>query len=188
MSGPAFGPLPPALPGPVLQTTFVTADIRAAMAAFTASMGAGPWFWRERGVFPNQRYLGQPVETALSIAMAQAGDTQIELIQQLDDSASVYRVAGAAPERLHHFGVAVEDYAAALAAGQAGGQRLVYEAEVANGARVGYLAPPAPFPAMIELIEYLPATRAMFDMIRAAHKGWDGRDPVRPLAPVRPPS
>lgn len=176
---------PPTLPGQVVQTAFVTADIRAAMAAFTATLGAGPWFWRERGVFANQRYMGQPVQTALSIAMAQAGGTQIELIQQLDDGPSVYRLEDARPERLHHFGIAVPDYEAALAEGQGRGQRLVYEAEVANGARVGYLVPPAPFSAMIELIEYLPATRAMFDSIRKAHDGWDGSDPVRPLAALR---
>ena len=170
--------------GPVIQTAFVTADIRAAMPAFTRSLGAGPWFWRERGVFPRQSFHGRPVETALSIAMAYSGDMLIELIEQLDDTPSVYRSPGAPPERLHHFGVAVTDYPAALAQAATRGDTLHYEAEVANGARVGYLQPQAPFPAMIELIEHLPATAAMFARFRAAHDGWDGTDPIRPLAPV----
>lgn len=168
--------------GPILQTAFVTDDIRASMAALTRDFGAGPWFWREHGVFPRQTYLGQPVQTALSIAMAWSGDMLYELIQQLDDTPSVYR--GAAGQRLHHFGIPAQDYAAACAACAARGYRPVYEAEVANGARVGYFDTVGALPAMIEVIEYLPATQAMFARFRAAHLGWDGTDPIRPLAPV----
>ncbi len=168
--------------GPILQTAFVTDDIQASMANLTRDFGAGPWFWRERGVFPRQTYLGQPVQTALSIAMAYAGGMLFELIQQLDDSPSVYH--GAPGLRLHHFGVASAGYAAALAACTARGYRLVYEAEVANGARVGYFDTADALPAMVEVIEFLPATQAMFARFRAAHDTWDGSDPVRPLAPV----
>lgn len=42
------------------------------------------------------------------------------------------------------------------------GDTLVYEAEVANGARVGYFDTHGRLPAMIEVIEFLPATQAMF--------------------------
>ncbi|MDO9526878.1 MAG: VOC family protein [Gemmobacter sp.] len=169
--------------GPILQTAFVTDDIKASMATLSRDFGAGPWFWRERGVFPRQTYLGQPVQTALSIAMAYAGGMLYELIQQLDDSPSVYQ--GASGQRLHHFGVPSADYDASLAACTGRGYQLVYEAEVANGARVGYFDTVGALPAMIEVIEFLPATQAMFARFRAAHEGWDGSDPVRPLIPVK---
>jgi hypothetical protein len=168
--------------GPILQTAFVTDDIRASMANLTRDFGAGPWFWREHGVFPRQTYRGQPVQTALSIAMAYSGGMLYELIQQLDDSASVYQ--GAPGQRLHHFGVPSADYTATCAACAARGYDLVYEAEVANGARVGYFDTRGALPVMIEVIEYLPATQAMFARFRAAHDTWDGSDPIRPLAPV----
>ncbi len=32
---------------------------------------------------------------------------------------------------------------------------------------------------MIELIEFLPATQAMFETFRAAARNWDATDPVR---------
>jgi hypothetical protein len=66
-------------------------DIHATMGEMTRMMGVGPWFLRERGVFPRQFYRGQPATTALSIAMGYAGDMLFEIIQQLDDSPSVYR-------------------------------------------------------------------------------------------------
>ena len=166
--------------GRLIQTAFITDDIRASMRELTRTLGAGPWFLRERGVFPKQIYRGQPSQTALAIALGYAGEMQFEIIQQLDDSPSVYRDH---VERngygLHHFGMAATDYPAALAHHQAMGDTLVYEAEVANGARVGYFDTHARLPAMIEVIEFLPATQAMFRRFRDCARDWDGSDPVR---------
>jgi len=166
--------------GRLIQTAFITDDIHASMRELTRTLGAGPWFLRERGVFPKQIYQGQPAQTALAIALGYAGEMQFEIIQQLDDSPSVYRDH---VERngygLHHLGMAATDYPAALAHHQAMGDTLVYEAEVANGARVGYFDTHARLPAMIEVIEFLPATQAMFRRFRDCARDWDGSDPVR---------
>ena len=75
--------------------------------------------------------------------------------------------------------MAVTDYPAALAHYQGSGRTLVYEAEVVHGAHVGYFDAGDRAPAMIELIEFRPATQAMFDTFRAAARDWDGKDPVR---------
>ena len=118
--------------GRLIQTAFITDDIHASMRELTRTLGAGPWFLRERGVFPKQVYRGQPSQTALAIAL-----------------------------------------------GQAMADALVYEAEVANGARVGYFDTHGRLPAMIEVIEFLPATQAMFGRFRDSARDWDGIDPVR---------
>jgi hypothetical protein len=170
--------------GRLIQTAFITKDIHASMREMTRTMGIGPWFLRERGVFPRQVYRGQPSTTALAIAMGYAGDMQFEIIQQLDESPSVYReVAERSGYGLHHFGMAADDYPASVAHYERAGYTLAYEAEVAHGARVGYFDTNGALPAMIEVIEFRPATRAMFDTFRDAARDWDGRDPVR----VRPP-
>lgn len=172
-------------PGRIIQTAFISTDIHASMRDMTRMMGVGPWFLRERGVFPQQIYRGQPATTALAIAMGYAGDMQFEIIQQLDDTPSVYReVAERSGYGLHHFGVAAEDYPAAVARYEAAGYTLAYEAEVAHGARVGYFDARGALPAMIEVIEFHSATRAMFDMFRDAARDWDGSDPVRMRAPI----
>ncbi len=101
--------------GRLVQTAFVTLDIHATMTEMTTRLGIGPWFLRERGVFPRQIYRGRPADTALAIAMGYSGDMQFELIQQLDDTPSVYReVIDRTGPGLHHFGMAVDDYATAL--------------------------------------------------------------------------
>jgi 4-hydroxyphenylpyruvate dioxygenase-like putative hemolysin len=166
--------------GRLIQTAFTTDDIHATMEQMTRALGVGPWFLRERGVFQNQLYRGQPSSTALAIAMGYAGDMQFEIIQQLDDSPSIYREAAARNGHgLHHFGMAAADYGAAIAHYTGMGFTLAYEAEVMFGARVGYFDTHGRLPAMIEAIEFLPATQAMFESFRAAARDWDGSDPVR---------
>jgi hypothetical protein len=169
---------PAAFNGRLIQTAFITDDIHATMRELTRSVGAGPWFLRERGVFARQVYRGQPSTTALAIALGYAGDMQFEIIEQLDDSPSVYREwVQRRGYGLHHFGVAAPDYSAALAHYQRAGYEQVYEAEVAHGARVGYFDTGGP--AMIEVIEWLAATQAMFERFRVSARDWDGSDPVR---------
>jgi hypothetical protein len=169
-----------AFTGRWIQTAFITDDIHVSMRELSRTLGAGPWFLRERGVFPNQVYRGRPSTTALAIAIGYAGDMQIEVIQQLDDSASVYREhVERSGYGLHHFGVAARDYAAGLAHYRGLGFTLAYEAEVPNGAHVGYFDTHGQFPAMIEVIELLPATEAMFERFRDSARAWDGSDPVR---------
>jgi hypothetical protein len=171
--------------GRLVQTAFITSDIRIAMEMMTRTMSVGPWFLRRRGVFARQRYRGEPTDMALAIAMGHAGDMQFEIIQQLDDKPSVYReVAESRGYGLHHFGVAAEDFAAACRHYEAVGFECAYDAVVANGARVAYFDTFGRLPAMIEVIEFLPASRAMFERIRQAAIDWDGTDPVRELAPV----
>ena len=77
-------------------------------------------------------------------------------------------------------GMAAKDYGGALEHYASAGFQLAYEAEVANGARVGYFDTKGALPAMIEVIEFLPATAKMFAGFREAARGWDGRNPVRP--------
>lgn len=55
---------------------------------------------------------------------------------------------------------------------------LACEAAVANGARVGYFETHGRFPAMTKVIEFLPATKAMFGRFRDNSRAWDGTNPV----------
>lgn len=167
-----------------IQTAFIVPDIHDAMRSHGEALGAGPWFLRERGIFARQTYRGNPARTELSIAMAQAGGMLYELIEQHDDGPSVYRdVRALRGFGLHHVGIGAEAYESVCADHAARGYGLAYEAEVAHGARVGYFEK-AGLPFMIEVIEMLPASRAMFARFRAAHEAWDGTFAIHPLGPV----
>ena len=77
-------------PGSVIQYAYVVEDIESEILRYTDRLRVGPWFIRRRFVPPEGRYRGQPTAPTFTLARAFAGTTMIELIQQHDDSPSVY--------------------------------------------------------------------------------------------------
>jgi Glyoxalase/Bleomycin resistance protein/Dioxygenase superfamily len=174
------------VPGNAMQVAFVVEDIHAALADMTATLGAGPWFLRERGIAANQVYRGAPAQTELAVAMAYSGEILFELIQQLDGGPSVFRdVVEKRGFGLHHIGIGAQDFAATLSTYVGTGHILAFQAEVAHGARIAYLEKPG-LPWMVEIIELLGAAVAMFAGFRQAHLDWSGAFEVRPLVALPP--
>jgi len=76
--------------GPVRQVGYVVHDIQQAMRRWV-DLGVGPWFYKEDVGTTEFRYHGKPSRLPnLSIALANSGDLQLELIQQRDDAPSLY--------------------------------------------------------------------------------------------------
>ena len=71
--------------GDLLQIGFVVPDIEAAMQHWAERLGVGPWYYIERLDVPDFEYMGQPSPVELSLALANSGDMQIELIQQRNE-------------------------------------------------------------------------------------------------------
>src|SRR4051812_37979869 len=77
--------------GSVRQVGYVVRDIEQSMQQWVR-LGVGPWFYKEDVVSTEYRYYGQPSALPkLSIALANSGELQIELIQQRDDVPTLYR-------------------------------------------------------------------------------------------------
>src|ERR1700676_3480647 len=110
MKAPATQPLSPKLAvlGPIMQLAFVPTDFEAAIGYWTRVMGVGPFFLWEHIAVEELRYRGEVVSVDFSVALAQWGDIQIELIRQDDAGSSIYRDWNS--DALHHIQLAVEDY------------------------------------------------------------------------------
>ena len=61
------------------------------MAHWSEVAGVGPWFYIERAPIHHFEYRGRPYEIHLSIALANSGALQLELIEQRNDVPSLYR-------------------------------------------------------------------------------------------------
>ena len=171
----------------VIQISFIVEDLRKAMTQFTERLNAGPWFMRERSSFAKQTYRGQPTSLEVSLAMAYAGGTLVELIQQHNDVPSVYReVAERRGYGFHHWGVASDRFDETVAGYLAQGYEVGFEAEPVPGVHVAYIDTTAHLPGMIEVIEMTPQVEAMFASYYQASLGWDGSNPVRVRAIPRP--
>src|SRR6201996_8570876 len=77
--------------GAVRQNGYVVRDLRAALDHWVTVLGVGPWFYIERVKTDYFRHRGQDSAVEMSIALANSGDLQIELIQQRNDAPSLYK-------------------------------------------------------------------------------------------------
>jgi len=166
--------------GPVMQIAFVPEDFDAALRHWTQVMGVGPFFLLENMSLEGMRYLGQPSDCRFTLALAYWGDVQVELIRQENDAPSIYRDRpnGGA---MHHVCILTDDIAAAKATALASGAQLLVEAKVGDDGGVIYVDSGGYPGGIVEVLQPASGSGALFDMMRAAAKDWDGSDPVRKI-------
>jgi catechol 2,3-dioxygenase-like lactoylglutathione lyase family enzyme len=168
--------------GEIRQLGYVVPDIEAAMDYWSRELGVGPWFYNPQVPIVNYRYRGEPHQPHNSVALANSGPLQVELIQTRNDVPSMYRdFQRAGNTGLQHVAYWTEDYDADLARLAAQGFKPVMSGEVGLRGRFVYFDTEYHPGTVIELSEVAGPKGTMFRMIRAASEGWDGRDPVRPF-------
>jgi len=166
------------LPGPIRQIGYVVTDLDAAIGGWVA-LGVGPWYVI-RGVPQRVRYRGEPCETTLSLALANSGDLQIELVHQDDDTPSIFtEFLAATGGGLHQLAYWTADFDATMRAIEVTGWPVVWWGGEDLGTRFAYVEPPDSPVAIIEITELNDVTTGMGKFIRDAADGWDGTDPVR---------
>src|SRR5918997_314367 len=74
--------------GEIRQAGYVVDDIEAAMDYWSRVLGIGPFFYKERVPIENYTYRGKSYEPHNSVALANSGPLQIELIQTRNDAPS----------------------------------------------------------------------------------------------------
>jgi catechol 2,3-dioxygenase-like lactoylglutathione lyase family enzyme len=169
--------------GPIRQNGYVVRDIDAALDHWTRVLGVGPFFYFERAPIIGFRFHEEPSALEVSIALANSGDLQIELIQQRNDAPSMYRdFFAAGREGLQHVAFWTEDFDRALGAAVAGGHRVAQSGQ-SGGAdgRFVYFAAEAHPGTVIELSEISGGKGRFFAHIRAQAESWDGSDPIRAM-------
>ncbi|MBB3937377.1 VOC family protein [Aureimonas phyllosphaerae] len=168
--------------GEIKQAGYVVDDIEAAMDHWSRVLGVGPFFYKERVPIENYQYRGTSHTPHNSVALANSGPLQIELIQTRNDAPSMYRDFRQAGHRgLQHVAYWTQDYDADLARLIAEGFEPVMSGEVGERGRFVYFDTEFHPGTVIELSEVAGPKGRMFDMIRAASENWNGRDPVRPF-------
>lgn len=168
--------------GPIVQNAYVIGDVDRAVAHWSGKVGVGPFFLLEHVRFGDVEFRGAPLRLDISVAIAQWGEVQVELIVQHDAAPSIYtEFAARHGEGLQHVGVMTDSVDRHLERLAAIGVAPVQHGATANGMRFAYVATDAHPGAMIELIESGPAVDAFFAMVRKAGHSWDGTRALRRL-------
>jgi hypothetical protein len=162
--------------GGISQFAYVVEDIEQAIARYVEVFGIGPWFLRSRFQPRAGRYRGQPTSPTFSLARTFSGHAMLELIQQHDDSASVYRETGLG---FHHWGIVTATFDADVARCARLGYEEAFFDILPSGARVVYVDSTRDLAGMIELIEHTREQERTYTEIYEAALHWDGLDPIR---------
>lgn len=170
--------------GEIRQLAYLVPDIEAAMDHWARVLGVGPWYYNPHVPIRNYTYRGQRYEPHNSVALANAGGLQVELLQTRNDVPSMYRDFLQAGHRgAQHVAYWTENFDADLARARTAGFEVCMSGEVGEKGRFVYFEdrPGAHPGATIELSEVAGPKGRLFKLIREAAQGWDGRDPVRPF-------
>jgi Glyoxalase/Bleomycin resistance protein/Dioxygenase superfamily len=123
-----------------LQVALVVRDLEATMRTYVHDYGIGPWAIYEfnadtvSGMHAN----GEPLESGWRLALARVGQVHWELIQPLDDRSTYAEFLAEKGEGVHHIGVAVPSFDAALLAVEKQNREIVLGGEY-NGVNFAYL-------------------------------------------------
>ena len=163
----------------VIQASWVVDDIESKALEWVRATGIGPFFLFEKIPVEEPSYRGRPVTIDFSVAIAQAGDVQIELVSQQNDAPSAYRdLIAKGHSGFHHIALYCMDYDADLESYRDQGFVPVVEGKFA-GKRFCYVDTSAALGCMVELIEDSPVQVEFFARIAAAARDWDGTRPIR---------
>ena len=166
----------------IVQMAWVVTNLDIAIERWRKAMGLGPFFVGRHLKWTDPIYRGEPSLADYSIAIAQAGSVQVELIEQHDDSPSVYReLVPAGGVGFHHVAILATDYAVEIANYEARGHQQVFYGRY-GPIQVSFIDTVSAMGCMLEVIEETPYGQRIFETIRRAATDWDGKtDPVRDL-------
>lgn len=142
-------------------------------------LGVGPFFVLPHVQFDECRYRGNPAEIDMTVAIAYSGEYQIELVQQHNNTPSIYTdfLANNEPG-LQHVGTLVDDLDTTLDSHQ-WRSKILQDGTTAAGQRFAYVDTVQHNGTMLELIEADDAMKKSFAYMRDAAANWDGSDPIR---------
>ena len=163
---------------PLFQNAYVVNDLEASIHRWNTVFGAGPFVIRAHHQTDRFSYRGTSQEADVSYAFGYLGDLMIQLIQQHDDTPSIYReLYGPGEEGFHHVATLVHDYPAERQRLLDLGYDLACELH-AKGVNAAYFDTMADIGAYTEIHDDPFRILGSFGAWRRAHELWRPGDPV----------
>src|SRR6476620_10554499 len=165
--------------GPMRQVGIDVSDFEKAMHHWAEVCGVGWRSYAEQLPLSEFRYCGRVYDIKMSVALANSGDVQLELIQQRCDSPSLYRdfLAGG-HEGMQHWSSWPVNYHAIRERALQSGWEIGQEGVSSRGSFIYFLNEGHPG-TVVEIAEATPTRMRIFDQVREAALNWDGSDPIR---------
>lgn len=167
--------------GPIRQNAYLVDDLDKSIEQWL-TLGIGPWIVLPSFEQTGSEYRGNETSPVVSIAFANSGDLQIELIHQEDRSPSIYKeFTDQGKAGFHHIAFWSENFDHCVADARTAGWPIVHSGTGGGIAKFAYLDTGGFSSTVVEVMELNDTTRWMTKLVREAAKNWDGKDPVRAL-------
>ena len=165
--------------GDVCQNGYVVRDIEAAMEHWRTTLGIGPFLLFRKVTIEDFTYRGVASPLELSIALANDGDMQIELIEQASDTPSGYRDhLGEHGQVLHHTSAWTTDFDGDMARILGAGHRVMQSGRIGDN-RLAYFETQGAYPSTtMELYDVSGRATRLNERVRDLARDWDGQSPV----------
>jgi hypothetical protein len=169
--------------GEIRQNGYVVRDIEAAMKHWVEVLGVGPWFYMPHIPCHSFEYRGTPCEPDISIALANSGDLQIELIQQHCDTQTLYKdFLDAGREGLQHVSSWDADLDALVEKLTAAGHSIGQRGSMQEGLVKFVYFDTETHPGTVFEVSNMAGELAYIpEMVSDAARDWDGTEPIRTI-------
>jgi len=168
----------------IVQNAYVVRDLDEAIERWHAALGLGPFVVSRHLQFERTVYRGAPVPLDISVAFAQAGELQIELLCQHNDGPSAFRDAfGPGEEGLHHVALFPEDYERFVEGCRARGFAVAAEIAAPGGGGAAFIDTRGISGHMLEVYRGGDRVRALYRFVARTSRDWDGRSLIIDITP-----
>ncbi len=166
------------------QIGYIVSDIEAALDGWIAH-GVGPWYYIAKVETDHFRFRGVDSPVEISVAIANSGDLQIELIQQRNDAPSLYKeFIDSGREGFQHVSYWTTEYQALYDKALGLGYTVGHEGSIGGEqGRFAYLENPKADAsgAVVEISDVSGPKGMFFAHLREVAADWDGSDPIREI-------
>ena len=168
--------------GEIAQIGYVVEDVQRSMEHWIAN-GVGPWFYVKKVKTDFFRYRGVDSPLEMSVAIANSGNIQIELIQQRNDAPSMYQEFLAAGHRgAQHVAYWTRNYQALYDQALQLGYKIGQEGSIGGPlGRFAYLDCEDVPGTVIEISDISGPKGELFAHVRSAAQDWDGTRPIHEI-------
>ncbi|MBA57587.1 MAG: glyoxalase [Gammaproteobacteria bacterium] len=164
----------------IFQNAWVVPEIESACMRWVEEMGIGPFFINEYpyGTFDEVTYRGETADLSMKVALAQAGNIQIELIEPISPQCAYRDSIPIGKMGFHHMCVWTHDFQSDLQYMENLGYTAANTGKIGN-VEFAYFDTRPLMDSMLEVVTYNKNTEGRFADIAAAADNWDGKDPLR---------
>lgn len=170
----------PAVLGPPVQIAYVVPDLDAAIAWWSATSGAGPFFVNEHIPLQKVRVFGRDGVFDHSSAYGQWGEVMLELVQDHTPGPSPITALG-----LHHLAFFVDGLDVFSTGLSAAGYPEALFARTMSGTSFVFHDASLMLGHMLELYERTERLTTFYSKVAAASVDWNGENPRRSIGDLR---